>query len=55
MKYKYLTLSDRIEIELGTAQGFSFRESCKVRELSSQVQQPLIYLQSRDSNSKIQV
>ena len=44
MKYKYLTLSNRIEIELGIAQGFSFREIYKVRGLSSQVQYPLIYL-----------
>ena len=26
MKHKHLTLSDRIEIELGIAQSFSFRE-----------------------------
>ena len=29
MKHKHLTLSDRIEIELGVTQGSSFREICR--------------------------
>jgi len=32
MKHKHLTLSDRIEIELGITQGFSFRKIASIIE-----------------------
>ena len=57
MKHKHLTLSDRIEIELGITQGFSFRKIASIIEkdpstVSKEIKKHLIVKQP-DEHEKL--